>query len=135
MKKRGQISLEFSILFLAMLVVVVVSVMIPGMYGYKKTIEVSSASINHAAMSKLKSNIDILSTSGVGSKKIVYLKVLPGKWTINNRDIILYGNGYNISTKTNIDLETNNPNYESGRAEIIVELYRYDNSIYINWTN
>ncbi|AEH06580.1 class III signal peptide-containing protein [Methanothermococcus okinawensis] len=132
--KRGQISLEFSILFLALLIVIIISTMTPGMYGYKKTIETSSASLGHAALSKLKTNIDILSAADEGSKKIIYIKSPPAIWEINGRNITLAGNGYNITTTCDIDLTSNNYNYKTNMTVIAVTLSRNENNIYINWS-
>jgi uncharacterized protein (UPF0333 family) len=131
---RGQISLEFSILFLALLIVVIISTMTPGMYGYKKTIESSSASLGHAALSKLKTNIDMLSVADVGSKKTILIKSPSAVWTIDNRTITLKGNGYNISTTCSVDLKTNNNNYSTNMSGITVELIKNESdTIYINW--
>ena len=132
---RGQISLEFSILFLALLVVVIVSTMTPGMYGYKKTIEVSSASLGHSALSKLKNNIERLSVADEGSKKEVLIKSPPGIWRINGTTITLEGNGFKISTDCGINLSTNNNNYATNMSGITVILTRNENDIYINWTD
>ncbi len=132
---RGQISLEFSILFLALLVVVIVSTMTPGMYGYKKTIEVSSASLGHAAVSKLKNNIEMLSVSDVGSKKTILIKSPPGTWKINGTTITLEGHGFNISTNCSIRLNTNNNNYATNMSGLTVILTRNENNVSINWTN
>jgi uncharacterized protein (UPF0333 family) len=131
---RGQISLEFSILFLALLVVVIVSTMTPGMYGYKKTVEVSSASLGHAALSKLKTNIDMLSVADKGSKKVVYIKSPPAEWEINGRNITLKGNGYNITTTCDINLITNNNTYKTNLGIINVSLVKYDDYVHINWS-
>ena len=131
---RGQVSLEFSILFLALLIVVIVSTMTPGMYGYKKTIESSSASLGHAALSTLKTNIEMLSVADVGSKKTILIKSPPAVWTIDNRTITLKGNGYNISTTCSVDLKTNNNNYSTNMSGITVELIKNESdTIYINW--
>jgi uncharacterized protein (UPF0333 family) len=132
---RGQVSLEFSILFLALLIVVIVSTMTPGMYGYKKTVEVSSASLGHAALSKLKSNIERLSVADEGSKKEVLIKSPPGIWRINGTTITLEGNGFKISTDCGINLSTNNNNYATNMSGITVILTRNENDIYINWTD
>jgi uncharacterized protein (UPF0333 family) len=132
---RGQISLEFSILFLALLVVVIVSTMTPGMYGYKKTIEVSSASLGHSALSKLKNNIERLSVADEGSKKEVLIKSPPGIWRINGTTITLEGDGFKISTNCSINLSTNNNNYATNMSGITVILTRNENDIYINWTD
>jgi uncharacterized protein (UPF0333 family) len=130
---RGQISLEFSILFLALLVVIIVATMTPGMYGYKKTIESSSASLGHAALSKLKTNIDMLSVADVGSKKTILVKSPPAKWVINGNNITLRGNGYNISTTCNVNLTANN--YSTNMSGITVTLTKNENGISINWNS
>ncbi|WP_292460035.1 class III signal peptide-containing protein [Methanothermococcus sp.] len=130
---RGQISLEFSILFLALLVVVIVSTMTSGMYGYKKTVEVSSASLGHAALSKLKTNIDMLSVADSGSKKLVYIKSPPGIWVVNGTNITLKGNGYNLTTTCSINLTTNEI-YKTNLSVDAVLLERNKNNIYINWS-
>ena len=132
---RGQISLEFSILFLALLIVMVVATMTPGMYGYKKTVESSSASLGHAALSKLKTNIDMLSVAGVGSKKTILIKSPPATWEINGNNIILKGNGYNVSTTCDVNLTTNDYNYSTNMSGITIILTKNENNIYINWTN
>ena len=135
---RGQISLEFSILFLSLLVVVIITTMIPGMYGFGRTIETSSASLGHGALSKLKTNIDMLSVSDPGSRKVVYIKSPPGIWRINGNNITLEGDGYTISTTiniNNINLDSNNNQYETNLSVIRVYLTKIDdNTIYINWT-
>ncbi|MBW9220717.1 class III signal peptide-containing protein [Methanothermococcus sp. SCGC AD-155-M21] len=130
---RGQISLEFSILFLALLVVVIISTMTPGMFGYKEVIETSSASIGHAALSKLKTNIDMLATTDVGSVKVVYIKSPPGIWEVNGNSITLKGNGYNISTNCNINLSSNYNGYNTNLSTIGVVLTRNNVGINIEW--
>ena len=130
---RGQISLEFSILFLALLVVVIISTMTPGMFGYKKVIETSSASIGHAALSKLKTNIDMLATTDVGSVKVVYIKSPPGIWEVNGSNITLRGNGYNITTNCSINLTSNNKSYNTNLSVLGVVLTRTETGININW--
>lgn len=132
---RGQISLEFSILFLALLIVVIVSTMTPGMYGYKKTIEVSSASLGHAAVSKLKNNIEMLSVADAGSRKTILIKSPPGTWRVDGTTINFEGNGFNISTSCNIQLSTNHPIYATNMRGLTVILIRNENNVYINWTN
>ncbi|MBW9222552.1 class III signal peptide-containing protein [Methanothermococcus sp. SCGC AD-155-C09] len=132
---RGQISLEFSILFLALLVVVIISTMTPGMFGYKKVVETSSASIGHAALSKLKTNIDMLATTDVGSVKVVYIKSPPGTWEVNGNSIILKGNGYNISTNCSINLSSSPNSYATNLSTIGVVLTRDETGINIRWPN
>ncbi len=133
--KRGQLSLEFSILLLAMLVAIIISSLIPGMYGYKESITVSQATLAHAAMSKLKNNIDILTTSDEGSIITLMIKSPKGGWRIDNRNITFYGDGYNITTTCNIDLDTNNITYNTSMRGITIRLIRYSDKVYINWTN
>ena len=130
---KGQISLEFSILFLALLVVVIISTMTPGMFGYKEVIKTSSASIGHAALSKLKTNIDMLATTDVGSVKVVYIKSPPGIWEVNGNSITLNGNGYNISTNCSINLSSNYNGYATNLSTLRVELTRNNSGININW--
>jgi uncharacterized protein (UPF0333 family) len=132
---RGQISLEFSILFLALLIVIIVSTMTPGLYGYKKTIEVSSASLGHAAVSKLKNNIEMLSVADEGSRRTVLIKSPPGVWNISDNTISFKGNGYTITTTCDIKLETNKPTYSTNMRGLTATLTRLDNKIYINWTD
>ncbi|MBA2840638.1 uncharacterized protein (UPF0333 family) [Methanococcus maripaludis] len=125
---KGQVSVEFIVLFLALLVAVVVSTMTPGIFGLNKTVELSSASLAHAALSKVKSNIEILSVSGEGSYKLVYVKSPPANWTFENRTIRVYGNGFNISTNTSIDINTYN--YPVSSLKILsVNLTRNDKNV------
>lgn len=131
---RGQISLEFSILFLSLLVVVIITTMIPGMYGFGRTIETSSASLGHGALSKLKTNIDMLSVLDPGSRKVVYIKSPPGIWRINGSNIILEGDGYTISTNCSIVLMSNDSEYKTNLSIIEIYLERRDNNtIYMEW--
>jgi len=132
---RGQISLEFSILFLSLLVVVIITTIIPGMYGYKKTIDTSSASLGHGALSKLKTNIEMLSVLDPGSRKVVYIKSPPGIWNVSNHTITLKGNGFNISTKCSVNLISNVVPYKTNLSVIEIHLLKVnENTIYINWT-
>ncbi len=134
--KRGQISLEFSILFLALLIVIIISTITPGMYGYKKTIEVSTASLGHAAVSELKSNIEILAATDEGSKKEVLLKSPPGIWEINGTRIIFKGGGgYVITANCSIPLTSNIYKYPTNMSGITVILTRTSDGVYINWTD
>ncbi|MBB6497508.1 class III signal peptide-containing protein [Methanococcus maripaludis] len=102
---KGQVSVEFIVLFLALLVAVVVSTMTPGIFGLNKSVELSSASLAHAALSKVKSSVELLSVSDPGSSKMVYVKSPISKWVINNRSISISGDGYNISTNTTVTLK------------------------------
>ncbi|HIP90144.1 MAG TPA: class III signal peptide-containing protein [Candidatus Nanopusillus sp.] len=131
---RGQISLEFSILFFSLLVVVIITTITPGLYGYKKTIETSSASLGHGAMSKLKNNIEMLSVLDPGSAKIVYIKSPPGIWRINGSNITLEGNGFNISTKCSVILMSNVSEYRTNLSVIEIRLEkRNNNTIHMKW--
>jgi len=135
---KGQVSVEFIILFLALLVAVVVSTMTPGIFGLtpgifglNKSVELSSASLAHAALSKVKSNIEILSVSGTGSYKTVYVKSPPSTWGVENKTIYVAGNGFNISTNTTIDVEmSNGDTYSSPALKILkVKLTKTDDKI------
>ncbi|HIP84796.1 MAG TPA: class III signal peptide-containing protein [Methanothermococcus okinawensis] len=130
---RGQISLEFSIILLSMILVILITTMIPGLYGYMKTVETSYASLGHGALSKLKTNIEMLAVSDPGSTKTLYIKSPPGIWRINNRDIVLEGNGFEISTTCSVNLEPGGE-YKTGLRVIKVRLEKVDdNTISINW--
>lgn len=109
--------------------------MTPGLYGYKKTIEVSSASLGHAAVSKLKNNIEMLSVADEGSRRTVLIKSPPGVWNISDNTISFKGNGYTITTTCDIKLETNKPTYSTNMRGLTATLTRLDNKIYINWTD
>lgn len=102
---KGQVSVEFIVLFLALLVAIVVSTMTPGVFGLNKTIELSSASLAHAALSKAKNNVELLSASDPGSSKLVYIKSPVSKWEFDNKSIYVSGKGFNISTNTSISLK------------------------------
>jgi len=105
---KGQVSVEFIVLFLALLVAIVVSTMTPGVFGLNKSVEVSSASLAHAALSKVKTNIEVLSVSGEGSSKMVYVKSPPSTWVCEGKTIHVSGNGFDISTNTSITLSSEN---------------------------
>ena len=133
---RGQISLEFSILFLSLLVVVIITTILPGMYGYKKTVETSSASLGHGAVSKLKTNIEMLSVLDPGSRKVVYIKSPPGIWLVGDNRIILWNNfDFFISTNCSVNLESNNNVYEVENLRVIrVHLIKVnDTTVRIEW--
>jgi len=134
---KGQVSVEFIVLFLALLVAIVVSTMTPGVFGLNKTVELSSASLAHAALSKAKNNIELLSSSDPGSSKLVYIKSPVSRWEFDNRSIHVSGKGFNISTNTTIDLKS-----ESGDSSfsysvptlkiIIINMTRMDDYVQIN---
>ncbi|ACX72000.1 Protein of unknown function DUF361 [Methanocaldococcus vulcanius M7] len=108
-RKRGQISLEFSLLFLGVLVALIVAVGYPGMFGLKKTVEISSMSLAHAAVSKMKQTIDLVEIADEGTVRTVYIKSPPGTWGANGNILYLYrdsgGIKYNITAKCNINLK------------------------------
>jgi len=114
---------------------VIIATIIPGMYGYKKTIETSSASLGHGALSKLKTNIEMLSVLDPGSRKVVYIRSPPGVWEIKDSSIILQGNGFTISTTCDINLDSNDKQYKTNLSVIEIHLEKVnDTTIYINWT-
>ncbi|AEF96514.1 class III signal peptide-containing protein [Methanotorris igneus] len=98
MQIKGQISLEFTIIILAFLIAMVITTMGPGLFGMDKSVKTASASLAHAAMSKLKTNIELLAVADEGSSKIVYIKSPPGNWTVDGNNITFIGNDYNVST-------------------------------------
>ena len=132
---RGQVSLEFSLLLLAMIVVVLISTITPGLYGFKKVTTTSYASLGHGALSKLKTNIEMLSVLDVGSRKVVYIKSPPGIWRIEDRGITFEGEGFEISTNCSVNLESNNNTYEVNNLRVIkVCLEKVNNTtVYIEW--
>ncbi|HIP89958.1 MAG TPA: class III signal peptide-containing protein [Candidatus Nanopusillus sp.] len=131
---RGQISLEFSILFLSLLIVVIITTITPGLYGYKKTIETSHASLGHGALSKLKTNIEMISVLDPGSRKVVYIKSPPGVWKVEGNSITLEGNGFTISTNCDINLRSNVREYRTNLSVIEIYLIKInDDTINIRW--
>jgi uncharacterized protein (UPF0333 family) len=134
---KGQVSVEFIILFLALLVAIVISTMTPGVFGLTKTVELSSASLAHAALSKVKSNVEMLSVSDEGSLKLVYVKSPSSKWEFNNKSINVVGDGFNISTTTSIGVKKSDGSssfsYTVPTLKIItVELERKDSYVQVN---
>jgi len=132
---RGQISLEFSILLLSLLIVIIITTIIPGLYGYKKVVETSSASLGHGALSKLKTNIEMLAVLDEGSKKIVYIRSPPGTWKVGDRNITFEGEGFEISTTCSVNLESDNNEYRVENLRVIrVHLEKVDaNTVRIEW--
>lgn len=131
---KGQVSLEFTILFLALLVAIIISTMVPGIYGLDKSIKVSAASLAHAALSNVKNNIEMLSVADVGSSKTLYVKSPPAEWNMDGRNITVSGNGFTIRTTSNIDIvnSTTVP-FTTNMSIIRVVLTRYDNHISIGF--
>ncbi|MCQ6253496.1 class III signal peptide-containing protein [Methanocaldococcus sp.] len=123
---RGQISLEFLLLFLGMIIVILIATVYPGIFGLKKTVEISSMSLAYAAVSKMKQNIELVASGDVGTTRIVYIKCPPGTWSVNNN--ILYFNrsgdiNYNITANCGIHINLNGnttiKNLEIIRATIV----------------
>ncbi|GBF36167.1 class III signal peptide-containing protein [Methanofervidicoccus abyssi] len=133
---RGQISLEFSIIFLALLIVVIISTIIPSMYGYGRLVETSLASLGHGALSKLKTNIEMLSVLDPDSRIVVYIRSPPGVWEIDDHNITLRGDGFTISTRCDINLNSNVRYYNRTNLSVIeIHLEKVnDTTININWT-
>ncbi|XRO74847.1 class III signal peptide-containing protein [Methanocaldococcus sp. 28A] len=99
--KRAQLSLEFSILFLVSLLVITIAVGWPGMFGLKKTATISSMSLAHAAVSKMKQNIELVAAADVGTTKIVYIKCPPGEWYVFNNQLQFKNSLFNYTISTN----------------------------------
>ncbi|EHP86567.1 class III signal peptide-containing protein [Methanotorris formicicus] len=129
---RGQISLEFTIIILAFLVAVVITTMGPGLYGMDKSVKSASASLAHAAMSKLKTNIELLALSDEGSSKVVYIKSPPGTWKVDGKTITFIGNGYSITATCSIDIVANK-DYQTGMNVVPINLTRRDNYVEIDF--
>ena len=132
---RGQISLEFSILLLAMIVVVLITTITPGLYGFREVVKTSHASLGHGSLSKLRTNIEMLSVSDTGCTQVVYIRSPPATWSIDGRNITLSGNGFRISTTCSIDLVSNNNPYRVGELRVIrVNLRKVnDTTVSIEW--
>ncbi|WP_459201784.1 class III signal peptide-containing protein [Methanococcus sp. CF] len=136
---KGQVSVEFIVLFLALLVAVVVSTMTPGIFGLNKTVELSSASLAHAALSKVKNNIELLAASDKGSSKLVYVKSPISKWEFDNHTVSLSGDGYNVSTNTTVALKntlgSSSFSYNITSLKIVtVTLTRMDDYVQVSLT-
>ncbi len=131
---RGQVSLEFTILFLALLVAIIISTMVPGIYGLDKSVKVSAASLAHAALSNVKNNVEMLSVADAGSSKTIYIKSPPAEWDIAEGNITVSGNGFTIRTTCNIDIvnSTTVP-FSTNMSTIKVVLTRYDDYVSIGF--
>jgi len=133
---RGQISLEFSLLFLGVLLAVIIAVGYPGMFGLKKTTEISSMSLAHAAVSKMKQNIELVAAADEGTMKIVYIKCPPGTWESNGNILYFYRNGsikFNITTECSVNINLNG-NKTISNARIINAIIKKVNNTHINVT-
>ncbi|MBP2172286.1 class III signal peptide-containing protein [Methanococcus voltae] len=110
-RTKGQISMEFSILFLALLASVVVATIIPGLFGLDKTTEVAKASLAHGSLSNLKSNIHMIASLDEGSYKLVRVKSpADSTWNFATRNISVSGDGYEVSASLDTDIEMLNSN-------------------------
>ncbi|AIJ05914.1 hypothetical protein JH146_1071 [Methanocaldococcus bathoardescens] len=130
-RKRGQISLEFSLLFLAVLLAIIIAVGYPGMFGFKKTVTISSMSLAHAAVSKMKQNIELVAAAGEGTTKIVYIKCPPGHWEANKNILYFYRDGdikFNITANCNTNINLNGNKTVSKAKIIIVEIQKINES-------
>ncbi|ADC70007.1 Protein of unknown function DUF361 [Methanocaldococcus sp. FS406-22] len=136
LKKNGQISLEFSLLFLGVLLAIVIAVGYPGMFGFKKTVSISSMSLAHAAVSKMKQNIELVAAADEGTTKIVYIKCPPGYWGANKNIVYFYRDGdikFNITANCNININLNG-NKTVSTAKIIIANITKINESYVNVT-
>ena len=128
-RKRGQISLEFSLLFLGVLLAIVIAVGYPGMFGFNKSVSISSMSLAHAAVSKMKQNIELVSSADEGTMKIVYIKCPPGTWGANNNILYFYRDGnikFNITAKCDINIILNGNKTVSTPKIIIANITKID---------
>ncbi|XRP96287.1 class III signal peptide-containing protein [Methanocaldococcus sp. 16A] len=103
--KRAQLSLEFSILLLVSLLVIIIAVGWPGMFGLKKTATVSSMSLAHAAVSKMKQNIELVAAADEGTTKIVYIKCPPGEWNVVNNQLQFKNPSFSYTITTNCSVD------------------------------
>jgi len=136
LRKKGQISLEFSLLFLGVLLAIVIAVGYPGMFGLKKTVSVSSMSLAHAAVSKMKQNIELVAAADEGTTKIVYIKCPPGYWGVNKNILYFYRDGdvkFNITANCNININLNG-NKTVSTAKIIIAEIKKINESHVNVT-
>ena len=133
---RGQISLEFSLLFLGLLLAIVIAVGYPGMFGLKKTVSISSMSLAHAAVSKMKQNIELVAAADEGTTKIVYIKCPPGYWEANKNVLYFYRDGnikFNITANCDININLNG-NTTITSSKIIIANITKINESYVNVT-
>jgi uncharacterized protein (UPF0333 family) len=133
---RGQISLEFSLLFLGLLLAIVIAVGYPGMFGLKKTVSISSMSLAHAAVSKMKQNIELVAAADEGTTKIVYIKCPPGYWEANKNVLYFYRDGnikFNITANCDININLNGDTNITSSKIIIANITKINES-YVNVT-
>ncbi|ENN95784.1 hypothetical protein J422_05978 [Methanocaldococcus villosus KIN24-T80] len=105
MNIKAQISLEFSILFLATLLAIIIGVSYPGLYGLNKSTKISSMSLAHAAVMKMKENIEMVGMCEDGSVKVVLIKCPPGIWEANGNEISFTNSKLNYTISTNCSNE------------------------------
>jgi uncharacterized protein (UPF0333 family) len=131
---RGQISIEFSILLLAGLIAILIASAWPGLYGLHKTAVVSSMSLAHAAVAKMKQNIEMVSAGDVGTKKIIYIKSPPGNWTASGNELLFHHANFNITVSTNCSLSIIMNNTPINKTEVISVCIEKINSTHVNVT-
>jgi uncharacterized protein (UPF0333 family) len=133
--KKGQISLEFTIILLVFIVMSLLATIKPGLYGLDKSAKTASASLAHAGMSKLKTNIELLDLSDVNSSKIVYIKSPAGIWKVDNdADTITFnGNGYTITTTLDTNINAIDTSYPTNMSIIAITLTKRDGYVEIKF--
>ncbi|MCS3900675.1 class III signal peptide-containing protein [Methanococcus voltae] len=131
---KGQISMEFSILFLALLASVVVATIIPGLFGLDKTTEVAKASLAHGSLSNLKSNIQMMDTLDEGSYKLVRVKSpSESTWNFATNNITVSGDGFEVVATFDSDIQMLNGSsiYVNTSKLLSFKLLKEDNRIKI----
>ena len=132
---RGQISIEFSILLLAALLAILIASAWPGLYGLAKTGKVSSMSLAHAAVAKMKQNIEMVSAGDVGTKKMIYIKSPPGNWTASGNELSFYhANFKRFKVSTNCSLSIIMNNVSIANAKVITVCIEKINNTHVNIT-
>ena len=131
---RGQISVEFSILLLAGLIAILIASAWPGLYGLSKTAKVSSMSLAHAAVAKMKQNIEMVSAGDVGTKKMIYIKSPPGNWTASGNKLAFHHANFNITVSTNCSLSIIMNNTPINKIKVISVYIEKINSTHVNVT-
>jgi uncharacterized protein (UPF0333 family) len=134
---RGQISIEFSILLLAGLIAILIASTLPGIDGLDKTAEVSSMSLAHAAVAKMKQNIEMVSAGDVGTKKVIYIKSPPGNWTASGHELRFYRTDHfdiNISTNCSLSIIMDNAPINVSNIKVITVCIEKINNTHVNVT-
>ena len=132
---RGQISIEFSILLLAALLAVLIASVWPGLYGLAETGKVSSMSLAHATVTKMKQNIEMVFSGDVGTRKTVYIKCPPGNWTASGKELKFYRpNYFNISTNCSASIIMGNTPININKTKVITVYIEKINNTHVNVT-